>query len=93
MLLLVKPAHAPSDLVRKIKTNSSRWIYDTYANLIDFAWQNGFGVFSVSASAKDDAAAYIRDQKRHHRRMPFAEELRLFLEKHEIEHDPEHYLD
>ena len=93
LLLVVKPVHAPSDLVRKIKTNSSRWIHDTFADLADFAWQSGFGVFSVSESATDDVAVYIREQERHHRRLPFAEELRLFLEKHGVDYDPEHYLD
>jgi len=80
-------------LVRKIKTNSSRWNHDTYADPHGFAWQSGFGVFSVSESATDDVAAYIREQERHHRRLPFAEELRLLLEKHGIDYDPEHYLD
>ena len=93
LLLAVKPVHAPSDLVRKIKTNSSRWIHDTYADLHDFAWQSGFGVFSVSESATDEVAAYIREQERHHRRLPFAEELRLLLEKHGVDYDPDHYLD
>ena len=93
LLLAVKPVQAASDLVRKIKTNTSRWIHATYPDLRDFAWQSGFGVFSVSESAVRDVAAYIRDQERHHRRMPFAEELRLFLEKHGIEYDPRHYID
>ena len=92
LLMVVKPVHAPSSMVRTIKTNSSRWIHDTYPDLRDFAWQSGFGVFSVSASAVDDVATYIRDQERHHRRMPFAEELRLFLEKHGVDYDAEHYL-
>ena len=38
LLLAVKPVHAPSGLVRKIKTNSSRWVHVTYADLHDFAW-------------------------------------------------------
>ena len=52
-----------------------------------------FGVFSVSESATDEVAAYIREQERHHRRLPFAEELRLLLEKHGVDYDPGHYLD
>jgi putative transposase len=93
LLLAVKPVHAPSALVRTIKTNSSRWIHETYADLDDFGWQSGFGVFSVSESAVADVVAYIRDQERHHRRMPFAQELQLFLERHGVEYDPEHFLD
>ena len=44
-------------------------------------------------SAVGDIVAYIDRQEQHPRRMPFAEELRLFLEKDGVEHDPEHYLD
>jgi len=93
LLLRTKPIHAPSDIARKIKTNSSRWIHETYPDLRDFSWQNGFGVFSVSESAVKDVVAYIETQEQHHRRMPFAEEYRLFLEKHKVEYDREHYLD
>lgn len=93
LLLAMKPVHTPSNLIRKIKTNSSRWIHETYADLRDFAWQSGFGGFSVSESAAGDVAEYIRTQERHHQRMPFAEELRLFLEKHGVDYDPKHYLD
>jgi len=48
LLLVLKPVHTPSDLARAIKTNSSRWIHDTYRDLKDFAWQSGYGAFSVS---------------------------------------------
>jgi REP element-mobilizing transposase RayT len=93
MLLVVKPAHAPSEVVKTLKANSSRWIHETYADLGDFAWQSGFGVFSVSESATGSVITYIDRQEEHHRRVPFEQELRLFLEKHGVEHDPEHYLD
>jgi len=93
MLLATKPIHAPADVVRTIKTNSSSWIHKTYPDLRDFEWQSGFGVFSVSESASGDVSAYIESQERHHRRIPFAEEFRLFLEKHGVEYDPNHYLD
>ena len=52
LLLVVKPAQAPSDLMRKIKANSSRWIRQTYGDLRGFSWQSGYGMFSVSESAK-----------------------------------------
>jgi len=93
LLLDVKPSHAPSTLIRTIKSNSSRWIHDTYGKRADFAWQSGFGIFSVSESAVNDVIAYIKKQEQHHRKIPFAEELRLFLEKHGVEYDPDHYLD
>jgi len=93
MLLSLKPAHAPSDVVKKIKANSSRWLHQTYPDLQDFAWQSGFSVFSVSESLLPEVTAYIQNQEQHHKRMQFAEELRLLLEKHRVQYDPEHYLD
>jgi len=93
MLLVVKPAVAVSDVVRAIKANASRWIHETYADLGDFAWQSGFGVFSVSESAVAEVVAYIGGQEEHHRRVPFAEELRRFLDRHGVAYDPAHYLD
>ena len=93
LLLAVKPVSAPAELVKTIKANSSRWIHEKHIHLRDFAWQSGYGIFSVSESAAGSVVAYIANQEQHHHRMPFAEELRLLLEKHGIEYDPEHYLD
>ena len=93
LLIAVKPIQAPSDLIRIIKTNSSRWIHGNYKNLKDFSWQSGFGVFSVSESAVKKVSEYIKNQEKHHRRIPFQEELKRFLEKHKVKYDSNHYLD
>ncbi len=93
LLLSAKPIHAPADIVRDLKANSSKWIHETYPRLQDFAWQSGYGIFSVSESAVPEVVAYIEGQEEHHRRIPFAEEFKRFLERHGIEYDPEHYLD
>jgi len=93
LLLNVKPVHAPADLVRDLKANSSKWIHETYPRLHDFAWQRGYGIFSVSESAVPQVIAYIDRQEEHHGRVPFAEEFRRFLERHGVEFDPDHYLD
>ena len=93
ILAKIKPSLAPSDFTRKIKANSSKWIHGNYQNLKDFSWQAGFSCFSVSESGKNDVIRYIDKQEEHHRRMPFRDELKLFLEKHGIKFDQEHYLD
>ncbi len=67
LLLNVKPVHAPSSIVRDLKSNSSKWIHETYSQLHDFAWQSGFGIFSVSESAVPEVVAYIERQEEHHR--------------------------
>lgn len=81
------PKVAVSDLVRSVKANSSRWIHETFPTLGDFAWQSGYGVFSVSESGLDRVRRYIRGQKEHHRKMTFKEEYIAFLKRHQIEYD------
>jgi REP element-mobilizing transposase RayT len=80
-----------ADLVRAMKANSSRWIHETSPNLRAFAWQKGYGAFSVSKSAEGRLLEYIRNQEEHHRRHSFKEEFVMFLEKHQVEYD-ERYL-
>ncbi len=93
MLIEIKPGQSPSEVVRKLKANSSKWIHETYPNLKGFAWQSGYSVFSVSLSAVPGVVKYIEAQEDHHRRLPFAEELKRFIERHQIRFNPDHYLD
>src|SRR5690606_5856297 len=65
--LLVQWHHnaAVSDLARDVKSNSSRWIKREFASLHDFAWQRGYGAFSVSHSQVKKVARYIENQPKH----------------------------
>jgi REP element-mobilizing transposase RayT len=87
--LLVKlPAtQSVADVSRVLKTNSSRWVHDTCPERWVFAWQTGYGAFSVSQSNIPDVLAYIARQEEHHRRMTFQEEFIAFSKRHEIEYD------
>lgn len=73
-----------ADLVRHLKARSSRWIHETLPALRDFAWQEGYGGFTVSRSALTQVVEYVRRQKEHHARMTFEEEFMAILEKHGI---------
>jgi REP element-mobilizing transposase RayT len=75
--------------VQAIKTNSSRWVHETFSKT--FAWQEGYSAFSVSQSIIGKVIEYIKGQKEHHRKLSFTEELQLLLKKHNIEYD-EKYL-
>src|SRR5277367_4238425 len=80
----------PADLsvgraVDLIKSNSSKWMK---AHVVNFAWQEGYGAFSVSASMVPDVLRYIENQEAHHRRMDFGAELIALLKKHGVEYDP-----
>lgn len=57
-----------AQLLMKVKTNSSKWMKGKVPELAGFGWQNGYGVFSVSASLVDRVSAYIADQHEHHRK-------------------------
>jgi putative transposase len=84
---------AVSDIVRDIKANSSRWIHETMDNLRGFAWQTGYGAFSVSQSNLDEVRQYIADQREHHRVRTFREEFVMFLKRHGMQYDEQHVWD
>jgi putative transposase len=58
-----------------------------------FAWQRGYGIFTVSESNAPAVKAYIQNQAEHHRRLTFQEEFLAFLERHAIEYDPRYLWD
>src|SRR6266850_5435504 len=70
--------------VQLIKGGSSKWIHDTFPRYKKFAWQEGYGAFSVSASQVPKTVAYINNQKEHHREKTFHEEFLELLERHGI---------
>jgi putative transposase len=73
--------------VQLIKGGSSKWVHETFANQSKFAWQEGYGAFSVSVSQAPKTIAYINNQKEHHRRKTFEEEFIELLERHGISYD------
>jgi putative transposase len=85
LLVSLPPTVSVSDAVRVIKANSSKWLHQK--RRASFAWQNGYGAFSVSSSAAPEVIEYICRQEEHHRRMTFQEELVAFLKKHQVEYD------
>ncbi|MGN6369265.1 MAG: IS200/IS605 family transposase [Phycisphaerae bacterium] len=80
-----------ADTVNLLKSNSSRWIHENHDRA--FAWQNKYAAFSVSKSAEDALFAYIRGQEEHHRKKSYREELIEFLERHELEYNPDYLLE
>src|SRR5580704_14033323 len=76
------PTMAVSKAVQLLKGGSSKWIHDNFPALAAFAWQDGYGAFSVSKSQVPDVVEYIANQREHHRARTFQEELRAQLEKH-----------
>ena len=85
MLLWMPPNRSISETLRVLKTNSSRWISRERGKT--FAWQAGYGAFSVSQSNAPAIVKYIRGQEQHHRRVSFQEEFVAFLRRNGIEYD------
>jgi REP element-mobilizing transposase RayT len=93
LLLGASPALAPSKIAQLIKGGSSAWIHDTFPNMKAFAWQDGYGAFTVSKSSIPDVADYIRGQREHHRTKSFQDEYLTLLKKHEIQYDARYLWD
>lgn len=88
-ILLSLPATMPlAKAMQLIKGASSRWMNEKGAG--DFAWQEGYGAFTVGISQKEHTMAYIRSQAEHHRKRSFEEEFLGFLKKHGVEYDPQY---
>ena len=86
LLIALRSTHCLAGVMRELKSVSSKWVREKH--LMPFAWQEGYGAFSVSASLCDTVGAYIEDQEEHHRDRTFAEELVILLEKSGIAYDP-----
>ena len=79
---------AVAKAVQLVKGGSSKWVHDTFSAHQNFAWQEGYGAFSVSSSQVKKTIAYIDAQKEHHRKKSFQEEFTELLDRHGIEYDP-----
>ena len=82
-----------SNLIEELKTSSSRWLKTQSPELAGFAWQRGYGTFSVGPSDLDALTQYIDSQEEHHRTRTFQEEYRAFLKKYGVEYDERYVWD
>ena len=59
-LLSTLPRTRPmAEVIKEVKRGSSVWIKERDSVLGDFAWQNGYGIFSVGFSQIPDVRSYI----------------------------------
>jgi len=85
LLIQLPPALALAKAISLLKANSSRWMRE---HGIKFAWQEGYGAFSVSTSNLAAVERYIQNQAAHHRKITFEQEFLSLLRKHRIDFDP-----
>jgi len=91
LALALPPTQSVSKTMQLLKGGSSKWIKDALPRMRAFAWQDGYGAFSVSKSNLPEIVAYIQNQREHHRVKTFKEEFLTFLVRHEIDYE-ERYL-
>jgi REP element-mobilizing transposase RayT len=93
LLVSVPTTLSISKGIQLIKGGSSTWVHETFPEMQNFAWQEGYGAFSVGVSHLDETIAYIKNQEEHHRHKSFQGEYLAFLKKHGIEYDEKHLWD
>ena len=86
-LLEIKQLNKIPELVRDLKSYSSKWIHNHFPTLQYFSWQPGYGSFTVSYSSIEAIVNYIKNQEVHHKKMTFEEEYLKFLQKHNIQYN------
>jgi putative transposase len=85
LLLAVPPILPLATALRELKAHSSRWMRE-YGQR--FAWQEGYGAFSVSQSQRQTVLDYIAGQEAHHTKWTFEQEFMTLLRKSGVEYDP-----
>lgn len=84
LLIDILPSLSAEQLIKKLKGSSSHFINQERLTATKFRWARGFAVFSVSESIKDQVKYYILNQEEHHRVKSYAEEVELFIKKHNL---------
>ncbi len=82
-----------STLVREIKRESSKWLKKEFNDLASFAWQEGYGAFSLSPAHVNAVKTYVAHQMEHHRQESFQDEFRRICEKYGVAIDERYVWD
>ncbi|HMJ07403.1 MAG TPA: IS200/IS605 family transposase [Pyrinomonadaceae bacterium] len=93
VLVMAKPVISPSQIAQHLKGESSKWVHQEFENMKTFAWQDGYGAFSVSKSKVPDVIDYIKNQREHHATESFEEEYERLMTLHGVEFDAKYLLD
>ena len=86
LLVGLKATHRLADVLRELKRSASLWVHQE-SLCREFAWQEGYGAFTVSPTARAGVVEYIANQAEHHRSKSFREELVELLTKAGVEFD------
>jgi len=92
-LVRLRQDMAVSDMVRTLKAKSSGWIHRTMPHFQSFAWQEGYGAFTVCRQHVRRVYRYILNQEAHHRHRAYRDEFVVLLRRHQIEYDARYIWD
>ena len=82
-----------TDVIGEVKQASSAWMKSDGTRYPGFYGQGGYAAFSVSESNIEHVRRYIENQREHHRKMTFQDELRLLCQRHGIKIDERYVWD
>jgi putative transposase len=88
-LFLLNAQKSIAEIIKQIKGSASHWVNEQ--NIINekFAWQTGYGAYSVSESQLEKVYQYIKNQKTHHAKITFSKEYNEFIKLHGFENEEE----
>ena len=89
LLVGLRATHALADFVRELKKAATNWVHEEVQQKA-FAWQEGYGAFTVSPTSRKSVKRYILNQESHHRQRSYEDEFIAFLAQAEIEYDPKY---
>lgn len=92
ILFRLSKNYALAKIVEEIKKNSSKWVKEENKKYQKFAWQSGYGAFSVSNSVLENTKNYILNQKQHHGKISYQQEIEELVKQYDIiEYDQEYF--
>ena len=92
ILLRLSKNYALANVVEQVKKQSSKWLKEFGKGYKKFSWQTGYGAFSVSGSKVEVVRNYILNQKEHHRKISYFEEVEMFFKEYGcLEYNPEYF--
>lgn len=83
----LNPSISVSDVLKNVKSKSSKWVNTKGFVAGKFKWQAGYGAFSYSRSQRDSVIRYIMKQEQHHGERTFKDEYLELLQKNDIKYD------
>lgn len=92
LLSLSKMANIPV-IIGDVKRSSSKWIKTKGGMLAKFAWQDGYSAFTVGHTQLESVKEYIANQKEHHKKVLFEDEMRNFYQRYGIDFDEQYVWD